>query len=289
MVTSTYILLRSGLNFAVYGTCNKHNPEACVITAEVCSIGNEEPTFLETVREGHIITAFRNEFTSVADTVATIPSRLRHWDAEELLPEYATFRGGYQAGRPTAIEVLDPGCGYCALLFRNIAEAGFAQTHNVSYIAYPIIRDGNFQFANSELIARYLTAIRITENGNPAFADQPTDWAILAHIFTQTTDGQLVDEAGPRALSWQFWFNQLATPEQATEQLHAWLEEAGYSAAQIAQLDEVAESQQVTDVLANNRSIVEDQIRTLSIPTLIANGRLHRGSVDVADLQRMTG
>jgi hypothetical protein len=34
--------------------------------------------------------------------------------------------------------VLDPGCRFCAELFRNIEESGFADTHNVTYLAYPM-------------------------------------------------------------------------------------------------------------------------------------------------------
>jgi len=287
MVTSIYILLRSGLNFAVYGTCNKHNPEACVVTAEVCGIPSEDPTFLQSIRSGHIITAFRNEFTAVADTISTIPSRLRSWDATEFLPEYATFRGGYDPTLPTALEVLDPGCGICAQLFRNAAEAGFADRYNISYIAYPIVRDGSPQFPNSELIARYLTALRISEQADPRFADRPTDWAILSHIFTENQDGTKVLESSPASLSWQFYFNNLASTEDATHQLHTWLREAGYSDAEIVQIDELAQSPQVTEVLAHDRGIVENEIRTVAIPTLIADGRLHRGSVSVEDLREM--
>lgn len=289
MVSSLYILLRSGLNYAVYGSCNKQNPEACVVTAEVCGIANEGPTFLQSVRSGHVITAFQNEFASLADTLQTVPSRFRNWNAADYLPQFATFRGGYDAARPVALEVLDPGCGFCAQLFRNISEAGFSGTHNVSYIAYPIIRDGRPQFANSELVVRYLTALRIAEADNPRFANNPTDWTILEHIFTETTDGQLVEEAGPRGLSWQFWFNTLASRQEATDQLHAWLREAGYSDADIAEISELADSQQVTDVMEDSRAIVQDRIRTLTIPTMIAGGRLHRGAVPVEDLREMTG
>ncbi|MCL1801635.1 MAG: hypothetical protein FWG25_09805, partial [Promicromonosporaceae bacterium] len=138
-VVSLYVLARSGLNLAVYGTCNKHHAEACTLAAASCSIGVEHPTFTQSIRQGDIIGAFVNEFTEVADTISTIPSRFRDWQPEEFLPPFASFKGGYVPGQQVILEVIDPGCGICAELYKNIVESGLDATSNMAYLVYPIM------------------------------------------------------------------------------------------------------------------------------------------------------
>ena len=275
-VVSLYVLLRSGLNLAVYGTCNKRNAEACTLAAASCSIGVEHPSFTQSLFAGHPVEAFRNEFTALADTIQTIPSRFTNWQPEQYLAPYASFKGGYQPGREIILEVIDPGCMICAQLFRNVEESGLDQVTNMSYLVYPIMMEGTPKFPHSITIANLLTAIRIHEGADGPAAN-PTDWRILEQIFTGTRPGT--------TFSNQDWLNGFATDDGARDLLNDWLTDFGYSESEIADLWELANSQQVADIIAAGRVTVREEIRTVTIPTLLVPGHMHRGLVAVADLK----
>lgn len=277
LVVSLYLLGRSGVNLFVYGTCDKQDTQACTLAAQACSIGGSEPGFWESVGAGDVIGAFGREFASVGDTISTIPSRLREWDAAEFASPDATYLGGFVPGRPVALEVLDPGCRFCAELFRNMRSSGFDETHNVTYIAYPI--DGGFgpKFANSPLVASYLAAVRAWEAERGGSVGETGDWYILEQLFTtDAADGQTTQE----------WMNA-ASPEDATARLRAWLADDGYSPDEVERIAELAASPGVADALAASRTVVEDRIRTVAIPSLVAGGRLHSGLVDADALRGM--
>lgn len=277
LVVSLYIVGRSGLNLAVYGTCDKQNAEACTLSAQACGVGSETPDFWASIGTGDVIGAFGDEFASVADTIQTIPSRLRTWDAAEYAPETATWLGGHRDELPVAVEVIDPGCRYCAQLFRNIEESGFADTHNLTYLVYPIQTWDMPKFPNSPLVARYLTAVQVHEHDASATGSTP-DWYLLEQIFTGER---------PDGTPWQDWLNEQAMPAEAEAQLQTWLAEAGYDEEQIAEIERLAASDEVAGILAEGRRIVEDEIRTVSIPALVAGGGLHAGVVDVGALAGM--
>lgn len=276
MIVSLYIVGRSGLNLFVYGTCDKQNAQACTLSAEVCSVGDGTTPFWDSILAGNVIGAFGDEFASLGDTFSAIPSRLRTWEGAEFASASATYLEGYREGLPVAVEVIDPGCRFCAQLFRNVEESGLAQTHNVTYLVYPIASTWGDKFEHSALIARYLTAIQLHEREASLAGESTTDWLILEQIFGG--DNASRDD-------WQVWFNETATDEEAVAQLHTWLSDAGYDAAGIAQIDDLAGSPEVADSLAAVRQSVEDDIRTVSIPTMILDGRLRTGVVSVDDLR----
>ncbi|GAB95456.1 hypothetical protein KILIM_020_00240 [Kineosphaera limosa NBRC 100340] len=276
LVVSLYIVARSGLNLAVYGTCDKADPAACSLSAtQGCGIGSARPGFGESLRSGDVIGAVRNEAADVGDTVSALPRMFRSWDAAEYALPQASYQGGYRDGRPTALEVIDPGCQFCAQLFANVRESGFAEKNNVTYIVYPIGSDLLPRFANSPLIARYLTAVRLTEAQAGTHANNPTDWLLLENIFVGRR---------PDGVAWQTWFNEDASPQEATAQLQAWLAGAGYDQAAIAQIAELAASDRVRDVIAEGKRVVDDDIQTVTIPSMIADGRLHMGAISAQDL-----
>ncbi|WP_298744944.1 hypothetical protein [uncultured Microbacterium sp.] len=277
LIVSLYLLGRSGLNLFVYGTCDKQDTQACALAAESCSIDGGTPTFGDSLARGDVLGAFGNEFSSLGETITAVPSRMKTWDAADFAPENATYLGGYRPGLPVAVEVLDPGCRFCAELFRNMAESGFAETHNLTYLAYPISSSLGSKFPNSPLVASYLAAVQSYEADLGHLTGPTGDWAILEQLFTGDA---------PDGTSWQEWMND-ADPDAARVQLQAWLAEAGYDAAAIAAIDALAGSDAVAGVLAHTRTVVESDIRTVAIPTLIAGGGLHTGLVGVDTLSRL--
>ena len=81
------------------------------------------------------------------------------------------------------------------------------------------------------------------------------------------------------------WFNEQATRDEARDQLHRWLTEAGYSPSQVEQVGALASSELVDAAITEGMRVVEEDIRTMTIPSLVSGGKLHRGVVEVADLE----
>jgi hypothetical protein len=196
---------------------------------------------------------------------------MRDWDATDYLPADATYLNTYDASKPTALEVIDPGCTYCRQLFRNIKESGFSDEYNLSYIAYPIQSGDGYKFQNSLLVAQYLEAARL----NPvAGAEIPADWNILINIYTgENASGT----------PYQSVING-HDADEVTGLLQGWLADAGMTPEQVAHVAEVAASDQVATIIKDNRAVVEDDIHTVKIPTIIYDGRRHDGLVSVDKL-----
>lgn len=273
-IWSVYVVAKSGLNLYVYGTCNPSNAASCSLGAEACSIDTATVGFGEAVTQFRLHEWIGNEFSSLGSTIAAIPTRMQTWDASDYLPANASFARPYDASKPTALKVIDPGCTFCAQLYSNIARTDFEERYNVSYIAYPIASDDGYQFANSLLVAQYLEAIRLQPLED---VDVPVDWRILDRIFTGTNDS---------GVGYQIYLNEHASAQRAAELLDNWLLEFGYSAEQAAAVRTMAESEQVVRIIADNKVLVEDRIKTVKIPTAIFDGRRHDGVVSTDRLQR---
>ncbi len=276
MVVSLYLLGRSGLNLFVYGTCDKQDGQSCSLASEMCSIDGGTPGFWDSALRGDVLGAFGDEAASLGETLAAVPSRLRTWDAASYAARESTYLGGYREQLPTAVEVIDPGCRYCAQLLRNMQESGFDDTHNITYLPYPILGEDGPRFAHSALVARYLVAVRRFEAGRGGLAGATADWHILEQLFTGEN---------PDGVSWQLWLNEFATAAEAEAQLQTWLGETGYDGDDVGAVRALARSHAVADELARIRTVVEDEIRTVAIPSLIAGGSLRSGLVDAATLQ----
>jgi hypothetical protein len=271
-VWSLYVVAKGGLNLWVYGTCDKADPQGCSLGAEACSIGDTTPSFLDSLLRLDVVGAIGNELADVGESLAAIPDRLRTWDAAAYLPPNVSWRTGYDPARPTALEIVDPGCSVCAQVAANIREAGLADRYNLAYIAYPIPGPLDSQFANSELVVRYLEALRLHPLQG---AEEPADWLVLERILTGT------DAAG---VPWQTVVSE-ASREEATALLHGWLAEWGFDRPAIDTVAAAAASAQVAAIVESNMQLVRDRIGTRKIPTLIFDGGRHDGLVSVSDLR----
>lgn len=271
-VWSLYVVAKGGLNLWVYGTCDKADPQGCSLGAEACSIGDATPSFLDSLMRLDIVGAIGNEVADVAESIAAIPDRLRTWDAAEYLPPNVTWRTGYDPARPTALEIVDPGCSACAELASNMLQAGFGERYNLAYIAYPIPDPIGTKFANSGLVVRYLEALRLHPLEGAAM---PLDWQVLERIMTGTD---------PTGVAWQTVINE-ATTEEATALLHAWLAEMGLGPQAIDTIARAAASAEVAAIVDTNTRLVRERIGTRKIPTLIFDGGRHDGLVGVDALR----
>ena len=269
-IWSGYTVVKSAVNLYVYGTCNKQDSASCTLGAEACSITDETPGFMESLGEFDVLGAFGNEFASLGETFAAIPARLQTWTAEDNLPANASYLTE-DAANPVALEVIDPGCTFCRALFLNIEEAGFENDYNLSYVAYPISGTDGYKFPNSLLVTQYLEALRLHPLES---AETPVDWQILERIFTEKAE---------TGLPWQDTINSMDADE-ATATLTGWLADFGLSADQIDVVVAAAGSDTVADVIAANKTLVEEEIATVKIPSIIFDGRRHDGLVKVEDL-----
>ncbi len=276
-VWSLVVVVRSGLNLFVYDTCNPANAESCSLGAEACSIPTVSPSFWQSLKSGHILGWTMDQAGDFGETISRVPDRIKKWNPADYTDDKSSYYYPYDATKPTALEVIDPGCQFCAKLFNNIKQAGVENRYNLTYIPYPIpdpsIPSG-YKFANSKLVASYLQAVKLhplqrTDNKVAA------DWQILERIFNwQDSDGTL----------YQMAINNFYSDKQTEDLLRKWLGELGYSQEQIQTIVSEAGSATVQDRLANGRAIVEKQIRTVKIPTLLINGRRFDGVVSADKL-----
>ena len=163
-VWSLLIVMESGLNLFVWGTCTPDSASSCSLSSETCSIDKAQKGFWELTFEGKPIDWFVNKANSLGETFANIPTRLQSWNVADYLPQNVTYYFAKDNSKPTALEMVDPGCSVCARLFKNIKLADFEKKYNLAYIAYPIKnpkKAGEYKFKNSYIITKYLEALKI--------------------------------------------------------------------------------------------------------------------------------
>lgn len=262
-IWSLGVVLISGLNLYVYGTCSPSNASACSLGAEACSIEKDTIGIGEAIKSFKLHTYVSQEAKALADTVSAIPARMKTWDAAEYAPSNASYARAFDQNKPTAVEIIDPGCKFCRELFRNMKESGFPDRYNLTYIAFPIPssnEDSGYKFPNSYLITTYLEAMRLLPLTD---AEVPSDWQLLEIIFTEKED------------DWenQTNINNIWTKTETEAKIEKWLQRIGYDNAKIAEIRERAASQEVADIIAANNRTVNEVIKTVKIPTLIYDGR----------------
>lgn len=273
-IWSLLVSFKAGLNLYVYGTCNPSNAASCSLGAESCSIETPTASFWTSVKTFKVHDWVFNEVKNWGKTFSAIPTRMQDWKAEEYLPANASYLKPYDASKPTALEVIDPGCQFCRELYANIEQTNFADRYNLSYVVYPIKGEGDgYKYKNSYVISQYLEATKLNPLDD---SEMPADWQIIDRLFTGK-DSQ--------DIQWQVKVNTILNNEQTRQLLDSWLKDFGYSDQQIASIKQATESSEVKEIIENNRHIVEDRIKTVKIPTIIFDGRRHDGLVSVDGLK----
>lgn len=273
-VWSLLYMVVAGVNLLVYDTCDPQNVESCSLGAEGCGIDQRRLTLAEAIEQRELVQYVTTPFTDFFEAVTLIPNRFRNWQADDFLPEKVSFYR-FNENNPVALEIVDPGCISCARLYQNIREVGFAENYNLTYILYPI-PDPNTtsqtRFANSMVIAKYVEATKEFSLPNQ---EVPADWQILSTIWE--------DAANPNSLQNQF--NLRFTQEEAEVKLQEILFEIGFSQETVLEISQRANSEVVAQRLDRQREIVEEEIRTLRIPTIIFNGRRFDRVLEVEELK----
>ena len=236
----------------VFGTCNVSQPESCALGAEVCGIEAAEPT--------NPIEWTGRWFSEWGEIFTNIPDRFHSWNAEDYLVEPYSFATQYQDNKPLAVDIFDPGCTICMQSYRNQKDSGFFEQNNTVLMVYPIeLPDGGYKFANSDLIARYIHASDLLD----------TDYTmqIVDRLFTESDDN---------GVNYQAVFLG-ASREKAEQLLQEWLQDFGASKKEIEQIQRAALGDEVTEIMAQVKTMVESTIHVKGIPTLIYDGKKHNG------------
>lgn len=262
-IWSLFIVFQSGLNLFVYDTCYPKDVESCSLGGEACGISTGQKTFVEAVKNFEVLSWTRDEAIFFVQTISRIPDRFKNWKPEEYIDETSTYYAPFDSQKQVALEIIDPGCKFCAKLFRNIQTAQFEYKYNLTYIPYAIPEastPSGFKFPNSPLVISYLEAVKLY----PLDSKIPADWQILERLFLNKT---------PDGASYQENFNLLYSKVEAEGVLIKWLKEIGYNEKQIKDIQKASKSDIVKRVIDKQVKVVEDEIRTIKIPTIIFNER----------------
>lgn len=263
-IWSILTVVKSGLALYTFGTCNVQQPDACALSgSEACTIdgSNGEPAVIRW-------------FTEWGEIFDAMPSKWTTWNAEELVVEdssyYGEFSGKNENSNAVAVDIFDPGCIICRRSFIAQKESGFFEKYRTHLIPYVITSNEGDKFENSKLLAQYFEAIRGVqpENGEKI----SPEWFLAEKIF----NGK--DSTG---VTWQEAFNGVSIKAYSAEKVEVkiaeWLKGVGYSSEQIAQISKKAKSEEVSKKLEANKKLVEEQIKTKKIPTMIFDGKRHEG------------
>tara|TARA_B100000745_G_scaffold297227_1_gene243840 strand:+ start:2310 stop:3380 length:1071 start_codon:yes stop_codon:yes gene_type:complete len=262
-IWSLLVVFQSGLNLLVYDTCYPKNVESCSLGGEACGVSTGGQTFFEAAKNLELLTWTKDETVFLVKTVSRIPDRFKNWKPEEYIGGSATYYVPFDPQKKVALEIIDPGCKFCAKLWKNIKTAEFENKYNLTYIPYAIPdteTPSGFKFPNSPLVISYLEAVKIY----PLDSEIPADWQILERLFLGKT---------PEGASYQENFNLLYSKKEAEDILIQWLEDVGYSNEQIKNIQKTAQSTDIKKTIETQVKIVEDEIRTIKIPTIIFDER----------------
>lgn len=274
-IWSLYVVVVSGLNLYVYGTCSPSNSAACSLGAEACSIEKDTIGITEAITSLKIHTYVSQEARGLFDTISAIPARVKTWDATQYVPRNATYEKPFAQEKPTAIEIIDPGCQFCRELYLNMKESKLSDRYNLTYIAFPIPssdQESGYKFQHSYVITTYLESMRLIPI---AGSEVPSDWQLLDILFTEK-DGRWDNQTN---------INSIWTDAEMEEKLAEWLMRIGYSDAQITDIQLRSASPEVADIIAANNRMVKDEIKTVKIPTTIFDGRRTGGVLSAEQLR----
>ena len=238
---------KAGLSLWVFGTCNVSQPSSCALGADSCGLDEDS----------------LNWFTEWGEIFSNIPDRLRNWDAAEYEFNTAFITGNEESGN-VALSIIDPGCSVCLQSYKNIQSSEtFLEDHELRVVLYPIRNtNGELRFKNSELITRYILATN-QKTGTDEYSAK-----IINRIFTE------YDENGD---IYQSLFNNQLSEDEAADLLASWLAEWRINAADIAEITNLTNSDEITTKLNYNIELVNSQIKPKGIPTMVYNGKKHLG------------
>ena len=247
---------KAGLALWTLGTCNVQHPDSCALGAEVCSIdGSGQPT--------NPIEYVGQWFADWGEIFGAVPDKFRDWNVSNFDFQGLRIK---EDGDIDAIDIFDPGCVVCLQSYKAQKESGFFESHNVLLVPYAIPSDDGYKFANSELIVRYIFATEKVES-----KVKGAGLKIIDRIFMEKDD---------KHSAYQTNFNDVYSAEKAKEVLQDWLKEFGYSDDEIKKIDELAQTDEISEIFKHHDDLIKNNIHAKGIPTMIFDGRKHTGKFE---------
>ena len=244
--------IKSLLALWALGSCNVTKPSACTMGAEMCSIDEDEPK--------NVFEATGRWFTEWGEIFEAIPDKFRTYNIDDYGFAYIVV-GDEDENKKTAVDIFDPGCSVCMTSYKNQKAAGFFKNNNVRLVPFAIQgADDSYKFKNSEIVVRYMYAANKIKSEYAV--------TIIDKIYT----GKNHDN-----YSYQDLINDDYSKEDTVKHLETWLRNAGATENEIEGIRGNAKSQEVTDIMARNRQIVENELRVKGIPTMLYDGQKHTG------------
>jgi hypothetical protein len=265
----------SGLYLYVYGTCNPSAVESCSLSGEACGVDQTRVTLKEAWNTGNFERWALGPVLRVGEAIVRIPDRLRTWNAADYVSETATYAEPYNAQKETLLEIIDPSCRFCRTMTERILTTDAKNAFNVTYLLYPIPGFLQPKFPYSPQLASTIEALKEFSPEKPNALLLRSDWQFLALLFSM--DGPepwLQDE-----------FNTVFTTEQAEKRIQEMLIEIGFNEGERLLITQKAQSTEIQASLKKQKVIVEDQIRTIKIPTVLIGGRRYDSIISEAKLQ----
>ncbi len=245
--------IKSLLALWALGSCNVTTPSKCSLGAEICSIDEDEPS--------NIFEATGRWFTEWGEIFEAIPDKFRTYNTSDYDFNYITANDIAGVERPVAIDIFDPGCIVCLESYINQKNSGFFDEYEVHLVPFAIQdADGSYKFENSDVVVRYMFAAEQLRS-NLAIE-------ILDRIFTSK------DSEG---VPYQTRFNDYYTEDEAASTVEGWLKEFGIDDGEIEEIRKVANYEETTTKMSENRNIIENTLKVRGIPTMIYDGKKHTG------------
>ncbi len=274
-IWSLLVVANGALNFYVYGTCTPGDPEACSLSSGGCGVATYKPGFWLSLKTGTLGAWVGDVATTYAETLSRIPDRMKTWNPQEYIRPFHTFKGGFNSTKQVALEIIDPSCTYCAQLYSNILEAKFDEAYNVTYTLYPIpdaTTASEYKFPHSLLLAQYIEALKDTTIHSVPEAD----WKFMHILFTKRTGDTLEQEL----------IRTSYTKDQMKDIINQWMRDIGLTDAERMRVEAKSTAPEILESLQKQRMIVEEEIRTIKIPTIMFGGRRYDKAVDVDTLEK---
>ena len=248
--------VKAGLALYSLGTCNVKHAESCSLGSEVCSIDNNA----EATNPIEYIGLW---FSDWGEIFGAIPDKFRDWNTENFDVVGIEIKND---GKPTAIDFFDPGCIVCKNSFQAQLNSGFFENYSVKLVAFPIQdNDGNFKFANSDLIVRYIYAVNEREQNTTT---DSIAFKIIKRIYT---------EKDSEKRAWLDVFNDFYNNEEARDELKKWLKEFGLDDKAVSEVSERITADSISEIIEKNNDIVTNNIHAKGIPTMIYDNKKHTG------------
>ncbi|MDO4741882.1 MAG: hypothetical protein Q4A79_00690 [Candidatus Saccharibacteria bacterium] len=245
--------IKALLALAVFGSCNVTTPSACSLGSEICSIDEEEPN--------NLFDMVGRWFAEWGEVFSAIPDKFKNYDANSYDFNYISVNSGESADKPTALDILDPGCSVCMISYRNQKASGFFDKYDVHIVPFAITgSDGTYKFKNSGIIVRYMFAAEQIRSGLAI--------SILDHIFTEKND---------EGISYQRLFNEVYTEGEAVLIIEDWLRTEGILESGIVEIRKISEYPETLKKMSENQSLAEGTLHIKGIPTMIYDGKKKTG------------